>query len=108
LALFEHATLQEIHEASAFDALSPVKGPEQPFRKPIQKNEDLGMLTSWINNTGDRSIVFRSWGLIDGGEYYGKNFTWKEYLRVSNYVMALVWFWIMKAAILIPLFGPLR
>ncbi|KAA8908864.1 Saccharopine dehydrogenase-domain-containing protein [Sphaerosporella brunnea] len=108
MTLFEHATLQEIHESSAFDALSPVKGPEQPFRKPIIKDEDLGMLTSWVNNTGDRSIVFRSWGLIDGGEYYGENFTWKEYLRCSNYVMAIIWFCLMKMAILIPLIGPLR
>jgi hypothetical protein len=108
MTLFEHATLQEIHEASAFDALSPVKGPEQSFRYPIRKDEDLGVLTSWVNNTGDRGVVFRSWGLINGGKYYGENFTWKEYMRVSNYFIAFAWFCLMKAAILIPLIAPFR
>ncbi|CCX05117.1 hypothetical protein FPQ18DRAFT_263131 [Pyronema domesticum] len=109
MTVFEHATLQELHESSAFDALSPVKpGPEQPFRSPVIRDEHLGILTSWVNNTGDRSIVFRSWGLMDEGNYYGKDFTWKEYQRVSNWVSAIIWFIIMKVIIIVPLFAPLR
>jgi len=108
MTVFEHATLQELHEASQFDALSPVKGPEQPFRYPIRKDEDLGILTSWINNTGDRSVVFRSWGLLDDGKYYGQQFTWKEYMRVSSYVTAFIWMVLLKIAILIPLIIPLK
>jgi len=108
MTLFEHATLQELHEASKFDALSPVKGPEQPFHYPIRNDEDLGLLTSWINNAGDRSVVFRSWGLLDDGEYYGQHFTWKEYMRVTSYVMAFIWMLLMKVAIVIPLIAPLR
>jgi hypothetical protein len=109
MTVFEHATLQELHESSAFDALSPVKpGPEQPFRSPVIRDEHLGILTSWVNNTGDRSIVFRSWGLMDEGNYYGKDFTWKEYQRVSNWVSAIIWFIIMKVIVIVPLFAPLR
>jgi len=108
LCLFELATLQELSEAAKFDALSPIQGPEQPFRYPICKDEDLGILTSWINCTGDRSVVFRSWGLIDDGEFYGENFTWKEYRRVSNYASAFFLFILMNIAIIVPLFSPLR
>lgn len=106
--MFEHASLQELSEASKFDALSPVKGPEQPYRSPILRDENLGILTSWINNSGDRAIVFRSWGLFDGGKFYGESFSWKEYKRVSTYVSAIIVFALMNIIILVPLFAPLR
>ncbi|KAF8539824.1 Saccharopine dehydrogenase-domain-containing protein [Trichophaea hybrida] len=108
LCLFEHATLHDICKAAKFDALSPVKGPKQPFRYPICRDVDLGILTSWIGSTGDRSIVYRSWGLIEGGKFYGENFSWKEYRRVSNYVSAFSLLIIMNIAIIIPLLSPLR
>ncbi|KAF8248242.1 hypothetical protein K440DRAFT_583674 [Wilcoxina mikolae CBS 423.85] len=108
LCLFEHATLHELCEAAKFDALSPVKGPEQPFRYPICRDADLGILTSWIGSTGDRSIVFRSWGLIEEGKFYGEKFSWKEYRRVSNYVSAFSLFILMNIAIIVPLISPLR
>lgn len=108
MAVFETATLQEINEASRFDALSPVKGPEQPFQKPIRNDPDLGILAPWFTATTDRAIVFRSWGLYDGGEYYGPNFTWAEYRSMSNYLTATVWMILINVMSLIPIFGPFR
>jgi len=108
MAVFEHATLQEITEASRFDALSPVRGPEQPWTSPIRRDHDLGVLTSSISHTTDRAIVFRSWGLWDGGQYYGPNFTWKEYMRVSHYISAIFWMVAFTIAPIFPLFAPFR
>jgi hypothetical protein len=106
--MLDHATLQELHEASNPYALSPVKGIEQPFRRPVRKDKDLGILTSYLNNVPDRAIIFRSWGLMDGGKYYGKNFTWKEYMTVSNYVSAIFWVIVLNTAVILYLFWPFR
>lgn len=105
---FEHLTLQEIDQASAFDALSPIKGPEQPYRYPVHKDEDLGFLTTSISNLGDRAIVFRTWGLMDNGEYYGRKFTFKEYMKTANYFSGVFWFIVLNLLVILPFFTPLR
>lgn len=107
--LFEALTLQELTEASAHDALSPVKpGPEQPWVWPIKYHKELGILTSWLNHMTDRSQIFRSWGLIDGGKYYGPNFVWKEYSRASNIVTAVIMAVLTNLLTFVLIMGPVR
>ena len=102
------STLQEISQAATFDAISPVKGPEQPSRKSVYRDEDLGVLTSWFNNIGDRSTVFRTWGLMDGGKYYGPRFSWSEYMRVSGWISAIFFYIVLKLFAILPIFPPFR
>lgn len=108
MAVFEHATLQEIVDAAHFGALSPVRVPPQPTRWPIRDDEDLGILSSYINESADQAIVMRSWGLFEGGEYYGSDFTWREYMRVANWITAFFWMFVAFVALLLPVLGPMR
>jgi short subunit dehydrogenase-like uncharacterized protein len=45
---------------------------------------DLGLLIQWPATSIDRAIVHRSWGLFDGGEWYGKDFRFAALLRAQN------------------------
>jgi hypothetical protein len=107
--LFDCLTLQELTEASAHDALSPVKpGPEQPWAWPIKFHKDLGILTSWLNFMTDRSQIFRTWGLIEGGDYYGPNFVWNEYQRVNNIISAFFYVFLFNIIKFIFVLEPFR
>ncbi|KAI5776650.1 hypothetical protein EDC01DRAFT_624956 [Geopyxis carbonaria] len=108
MTVFDTATLQELHEATQPYALSPVKGIDQPTQYPMRRDPDLGILTSWANDTADRSQVFRSWGLIDGGAFYGRNFVWKEYMRVSNWISAVFWMIVLNLGVVLLILGPFR
>ena len=50
----------------------------------VRSIPDLGTLTTSIAATTNRAIVQRSWGLLDGGNFYGQRFQYNEYLRVRN------------------------
>lgn len=108
LCAYENSSLQELMDSGKHDAISPIKGPEQPFRSPIIRDPDLGILTTWASAIGDRTIIFRSWGLMEGGKYYGEDFTWNEYMRVRNYFSAVFFFIVFNLAMILPLFGPFR
>ena len=51
----------------------------------VRSIPDLGVLTDSPQRGPDTAIVYRSWALFDNGEYYGRKFTFREWLRVSNY-----------------------
>ncbi|KAF2802703.1 uncharacterized protein BDZ99DRAFT_512369 [Mytilinidion resinicola] len=44
----------------------------------------LGRLTDSPQALSDTGIVYRSWGIFDAGAYYGPQFTFTKYMRVSN------------------------
>ena len=46
--------------------------------------EGLGVLTDSPQGALDTVIVNRSWSLFDGGNFYGKNFYYTEWMRVRN------------------------
>ena len=68
----------------------------------------LGTLTTSVSAGPNISTVQRSWGLLDGGKFYGPNFQYKEYMTVrSTLVGALIHIAIVGAAILLA-FRPIR
>ena len=69
--------------------MSPVPGPEQPYISPVRRDPDLGIVGPYIGSTTDKVQVFRSWGLLDNGKYYGENFTWSEVQKRGNWVHAI-------------------
>lgn len=89
-------------------ALSPVKGYDIPFSFPIYRDPDLGLLTKNIQASHDQKIVMRSWGLLEGGRYYGENFMFKEYSRTSNMLTAIWIYLLMSAMQLLPYITPVR
>lgn len=69
-------------------ALSPMKG-----RKALdganmfglRHDKTLGLLsTSSPTERQDRALVHRSWGLLDGGNFYGRSFFYNEYQRAPS------------------------
>jgi hypothetical protein len=74
-------------------ALSPISGRQTATPKRllrIRTVPELGFLTSSITAMPNRSIVHRSWGLIDGGKFYGTQFRYSEYMRVRNTFIAVL------------------
>ena len=72
-------------------ALSPIPGPASD--KPVSLFSrifgvrvvpKLGILSSSLAAKPNEAIVQRSWGLFDGGKFYGSNFTFHEYQRAGS------------------------
>jgi short subunit dehydrogenase-like uncharacterized protein len=87
-------------------SLSPIPHPARgrPQRSLISKIfgpqhiPDLGLVTTSIAGGTDAPIVERSWGLLSTipsrkHEFYGPNFTWKEYFRTSNWLSGVAIHW---------------
>lgn len=75
-------------------ALSPVrglKGSKSSVTKifGLRFVPQLGTLTTSPFGTPNTAIVQRSWGLLDGGDLYGSNFNYEEYMRVSSGVIGV-------------------
>ncbi|RPB08921.1 hypothetical protein P167DRAFT_538908 [Morchella conica CCBAS932] len=108
LSVWEIATLQEMFHARRTYSLSPIKGLDLPFIPPIQQHEDLGILTKNVQASHDEKVVMRSWGLNQGGEWYGRNFMFREYRSVETMFMA-VWMYIWMSMIqILPYVTPVR
>ncbi len=45
---------------------------------------DLGTLTDSLQGPADIPIVYRSWGLIDSGNFYGPHFHLTAYQKARN------------------------
>lgn len=89
--IFEQYGVAAVGKAMKPWSLSPIK----PF--PSKSNasllqlitgvkvvSDLGTLTTSLQGPVDRTQVYRSWGLIEGGEYYGKTFRFHPFMTVRN------------------------
>ncbi|EME45252.1 hypothetical protein DOTSEDRAFT_150189 [Dothistroma septosporum NZE10] len=91
LSLFETYSLSEVAKAMAPFSLCTVVPPKQNRKKPllevltgIRTDEVLGTLTTSIQGPTDAPIINRTYGLIDGGKFYGPNFQLSTYMRVSS------------------------
>ncbi|KAH8685845.1 Saccharopine dehydrogenase-domain-containing protein [Tricladium varicosporioides] len=69
-------------------ALSPIKGrkySDSANMFGLRHDKTLGLLsTSSPTARQDRALVHRSWSLLDGGNFYGRDFFYNEYQRASN------------------------
>lgn len=69
--------------------LSPVKGQQYVDDEAnafgMRHDPVLGTLSpSSFSDLQNRAVVHRTWGLLDGGNYYGQNFRYSEYNKVSS------------------------
>lgn len=91
LSLSDHYSLREIAESLSPWALSPARGPKAS-KSLVTKIFGLrfvrllGTLTTSPFGASNTAIVQRSWGLLDGGNLYGSNFNYEEYMRTSSRV----------------------
>lgn len=93
LSLFETYSLSQVAKAMSPFSLCTVTPPKQNRSKPLlealtglRTDDDLGTLTTSIQGPTDAPIINRTYGLIDGGKFYGPNFQLSTYMRVSNKV----------------------
>lgn len=74
--------------------LSPVKGQEYVNEANIfgiRHDPILGTLSpSSFSDLQNRAVVHRTWGLLDGGNYYGRNFRYSEYNKVSSTIAGIM------------------
>lgn len=75
--------------------LSPVKGHQQYVNTTnlfgMRHDPLLGTLSpSSFSNLQNRAVVHRTWGLLDGGNYYGPNFQYSEYNKVSSTIAGIM------------------
>lgn len=115
LGLFDHYSLKEVANAFSPWALSPVQGPKSS--RPLsfvtrllglRFDPNLGTLTTFVAATGNTAIVHRTWGLQDGGRYYGPKFHYSEYIRVRNALVGIGIHFLLALAGLALLFPPAR
>ncbi|KAI9678926.1 MAG: hypothetical protein M1829_001911 [Trizodia sp. TS-e1964] len=90
--LFEEFTLKQIAQASDPWALSPVQGIKKlPLSSllGVRSVPGLGYLSTSISALANRSIVHRTWGLMEGGNFYGKKFHFEEYMQVRSLLVGV-------------------
>ncbi|KAH6646213.1 Saccharopine dehydrogenase-domain-containing protein [Truncatella angustata] len=98
---FDAKTIAESHDPWY---LSPVRG--TAIQNPInffgiRKEPYLGVLVaSAYGARGDRAVVHRTWGLLQGGKEYGANFHFNEYNSASSTLHGL---WKMLNVVLLGL-----
>jgi short subunit dehydrogenase-like uncharacterized protein len=77
-----------IKEAKQPWVLSPIQGIPTSTSTGFfgtRNDPDLGMLAvNSLIGPQNRALVHRTWGLLDGGKYYGPHFQYNEYDQVSS------------------------
>ncbi|KAL9103167.1 MAG: hypothetical protein Q9163_001772 [Psora crenata] len=99
LSIFDSYSMKQVADAMSGNwSSSPIKG-----RKPtppsslvskflgVRSVPHLGTVTTSPQAGTNVAVVQRSWGLLAGGNYYGPNFQYSEYVTVRNrFIGALV------------------
>ena len=122
LAYFDVFPLKEIQAASAPYASSPIPHPKggRPATSIAEallgvcSLPNLGLVTTSAAGMTDRAVIERSWGLLHEipsrkKEFYGPNFTWKEYFKARNWFHGVLVHWgLMIGALFLALVPPVR
>lgn len=75
---------------------------------------DLGLVTTSVAHSTDAAIVERSWGLLSQtpgrkDEFYGKNFSWVEYMTPKSFLSGIaLHFGVVVGVAIIAMLPPLR
>ncbi|MCJ1412979.1 hypothetical protein MMC19_007080 [Ptychographa xylographoides] len=90
LGIFGHYGPSAMIAAGKPYALSPFSGPKREQDSwwtrlfGVRYVPDLGILTTGLASGPNTSLVQRSWGLLNRGDYYGHKFQYKEYATVRS------------------------
>jgi hypothetical protein len=120
--LFDNFTIEEVVESHRPFALSPIShdSPTAVARSWLSemtgviRHPNLGLLTSSLAGRTDAAIVERTWGLLYAipsrreKEFYGPNFTYREYMRARSRIQGTMWHFGMQLFGLMLLVSPLR
>lgn len=115
LELFDTYSLRAVGKAMKPWALSPVApGPSSSGQSlaqtltGVKTVSDLGTLTTSIQGAVDRTQVYRSWGLIDAGKFYGQSFRFHPFMTVRNVFVGFIMHSLIALGGLALLFPPVR
>lgn len=96
LSIFDTYSLSHFAKSSEPWSMCPIQRSNGSYSKPWSESltglrtvSDLGVLTDNIQGPPDITIVHRTWGLLDGGKYYGDKFHMTAYMRARNYLQGL-------------------
>ncbi|KAJ9665764.1 hypothetical protein H2201_004072 [Coniosporium apollinis] len=114
-SLFDNYSLKSIGSALKPFSLSPVQ-PDSPARPMpwttkllgIRTVPDLGVLTDNPQAAPDTTIVHRSWGLYDGGRYYGPRFRFSAWMRARNAFTGVLWHFALSIGMTLLVLPPVR
>ena len=96
IGIFDNYSLAQIAQSVKPWALCPIPGPvpkSNPWQVKvfgIRTVPELGVLTTGLAAITNSMIVQRSWYLLDHGNYYGQNFSYKEYATVRNRLVGII------------------
>jgi len=116
LTLVEAYPLRFLGNSMKPYALSPIPPPkDMPKGAGIlsallgyRRVPDLGILTNSPQAGSDVGIVHRSWGLFSDGEWYGKKFSFSEFMRVKSGFMGTIVHYIFGFVMIGLYFRPFR
>ncbi|TKA62781.1 hypothetical protein B0A49_02417 [Cryomyces minteri] len=117
-SLFEAYSPTQIAYSMKRWSMSPVAPPTNTRSSPnpslvtkifgVRTVPGLGVLTTSLQGGPDIPIVHRSWGLIDGGQFYGPNFRFSPYMSVRNVVVGALLHFALGVGMLALALAPLR
>jgi len=115
LTLFDTYNVFQVLRALRPYSLSPVPAPKSLASPSLwerltgmRSEPELGLLTDSISGATDAPIVLRSWGLYDGGQYYGPKFQFSAYMRAKNQIQGLAIHLALAVGALVLIFPPFR
>lgn len=99
-SLFDHFSMAEVRTAMKPWSINPLGPPRDSGVAPrttwtqrmlgLRTVPDLGILTTSIQGSTDATEVYRSSGLIDNGELYGRHFRFSPYMKTRNVLTAIL------------------
>ncbi|KAF4548740.1 Hypothetical protein D9617_25g060690 [Elsinoe fawcettii] len=118
LGLFDSYSLSFVGKAMKPWALSPIAPVKTQDSKVspsffqtltgVRSVPDLGTLTTSLQGAVDRTQVYRTWGLIDSGKFYGASFRFFPYMTARNVFVGLLTHLAIAVGGLALLLSPLR
>ncbi|KAG8627396.1 hypothetical protein KVT40_004879 [Elsinoe batatas] len=118
LGLFDTYSLSFVGKALKPWALSPVSPVKTQDRSVspsliqkltgVRSVPDLGTLTTSLQGAVDRTQVYRTWGLLDSGKFYGSSFRFLPYMTARNVFVGMLTHFAIAFGGLALLLSPLR
>ncbi|KAF2225126.1 Saccharopine dehydrogenase-domain-containing protein [Elsinoe ampelina] len=118
LGLFDTYSLSFVGKALKPWALSPVSPVKTQGRSVspsliqkvtgVRSVPDLGTLTTSLQGAVDRTQVYRTWGLLDSGKFYGSSFRFFPYMTARNVFVGMLTHFAIAFGGLALLLSPLR
>jgi short subunit dehydrogenase-like uncharacterized protein len=116
IGLFDKYSISETTEAMKPWSLCPTTPPRSSLEGPtlfqrlfgVRQVRDLGTLSSSIQGATDATIVHRSWGLFENGNFYGPKFRFSPYMHVRNTFTGIMVHFALALGMIALILSPVR